>query len=85
MEKIKNWLKINIICWLKKISDVLGDVGVDETLPKKVDDEKIKGLVETIVYYVTVSECKKLWYLIHNVVGRNMTVLSQIGYYNVRK
>ena len=57
-------------------SDVLGDTRVDEKLPKKMDDEKIKGLAENSVHERTVSECKKLWYLIHNVVGKYQIVMS---------
>ena len=33
----------------------------------------------------TVNECKKLRYLIHNVMGRNISVMTQRDYDNVRK
>ena len=51
------------------LSDVIGDIGVDES-PQNIDDEKVKGLAEKSVHEITVSECKKLWYLFHNVVGK---------------
>ena len=57
------------------LSDVIGDIGVDES-PQKIDDEKIKGLAEKSVHERTVSECKKLWYLFHNVVGKYQIVMS---------
>ena len=37
------------------------------------------------MYERIVSECKKLRYLVHNMGGRNLTVLSQTEYDNVRE
>ena len=50
-----------------------------------MDDEKVKVLVKKSVHEITVSECKQLCFLIHIVVGRNITVLSQTEYDNIRK
>ena len=66
------------------LSDVLGDVGVDEK-QKKHWWLKIKGLVKKCVYERIVSKCEKLGDLIHNMVGRYMTVLSQREYDNSSK
>ena len=52
---------------------------------ENMDDEKVKVLVEKRVYENTASECNKLRNLIHNVVGKNLAVLSQKEYDNVRK
>ena len=52
---------------------------------KSLDDENFKGPIENIVYEKSVSECKKLGYLIQNIVKRNMNVISQNEYYKIRK
>ena len=41
-----------------------------------MDDEKKKH-AENNVYEIILSECKILWCLIHDLVERNMTVLSK--------
>ena len=50
-----------------------------------MDNEIYHGLVEKGVYGKTVSECNKLWNIIHNVVGRNVTVLYQTEYAAVKR
>ena len=64
------------------LGDVLGDVGADETTQKLLI---IKRTFKKSVYLKTVGECKILRYLIHNMIGRNLNVMTQIEYDNIRK
>ena len=61
------------------ISDVLGDIGVDKTPPKMCMMKKEitcrNNCVRKNIY------C----FLVNNVVGRNLDVLSKTEYDNVRK
>ena len=65
-------------------SDLLGYIGVDKTLLNS-DNDFFKEMVKEIVDEKIVNECKKLRYLIKNVIEKNLTVLYQIDYDNAKK